>query len=151
MNCLRESCSRGRRRQLRNRHRGVPRGRDDPKPLKWPTIDKINSVMSQVYARAQRQGLISASMDCNPFRPPKFGGVRCKTQSDYEALVVNPEQMIAILGELDEPETRLVPGELVRWQDFTQCHIVTSKQAKQQFANHSSANSPVVFVGNCQK
>jgi integrase len=60
-----------------------------------------------VYAHAQRQGLISADMDCNPFRPPKFGGVRCKTQSDYEALAVNPEQMIAILGELDKPGTRL--------------------------------------------
>jgi hypothetical protein len=48
------------------------------KPLKWPTIDKINSVMSQVYAHAQRQGLIPAEMNCNPFRPPKFGGVRCK-------------------------------------------------------------------------
>jgi hypothetical protein len=84
----------------------MPQGKRK-KPLKWPTIDKINSVMSQVYAHAQRQGLISADMDCNPFRPPKSGGVRCKTQSDYEALVVNPEQMIAILGELDKPETRL--------------------------------------------
>ncbi|MGH9560625.1 MAG: hypothetical protein ACRD3S_04145, partial [Terracidiphilus sp.] len=58
------------------------------KPLMWPTIDKINSVMSQVYAHAQRHGLISAEMDNNPFRPPKLGGVRCKTQSDYEAKVV---------------------------------------------------------------
>ena len=30
------------------------------KPLKWPTIDKINSVMSQVFAHAQRHGLISS-------------------------------------------------------------------------------------------
>jgi integrase len=77
------------------------------KPLMWPTIDKINSVMSQVYAHAQRHGLISAEMGCNPFRPPKFGGVRCTTQSDYEAKVVSPDQMVAILLQLDRPETKL--------------------------------------------
>ena len=72
-----------------------------------PTIDKINSVMSQVFAHAQRHKLISVGMDSNPFRSPKFGGVRCKSQSDYEAKVVSPEQMIAILEQLDRPETRL--------------------------------------------
>lgn len=77
------------------------------KPLKWPTIDKINSVMSQVYSHAQRHKLIPAEMSCNPFRSPKFGGVRCKTQSGYEAKVVSPEQMIGILQGLDRPETRL--------------------------------------------
>lgn len=38
---------------------------------------------------------------------PKFGGVRCKAESDYEAKVVTPGQMIAILGHLDRPETKL--------------------------------------------
>ncbi len=77
------------------------------KPLKWPTIEKINSVMSQIYAHGQRHGLIPAEMKCNPFRSPKFGGVRCKTQSDYEAKVVSPERMVAILHELDRPECML--------------------------------------------
>lgn len=84
----------------------TPQGKKN-KPLKWPTIDKINSAMSQVYAHAQRHGLISAEMDYNPFRSPKFGGTRCKTQSDYEAKVVSPKQMVAILQELDEPEAKL--------------------------------------------
>lgn len=84
----------------------TPQGKRE-KPLKWPTIDKINSVMSQVFAHAQRHGLISSQMGCNPFRSPKFGGVRCKAESDYEAKVVTPEQMIAILGHLDRPETKL--------------------------------------------
>ena len=84
----------------------VPQG-TRKKPLKWPTIDKINSVMSQVYAHAQRQGLIPADMNSNPFRPPGLGGARCKSVSDYEAKVVNPQQMVAILGELDKPETKL--------------------------------------------
>ena len=47
----------------------TPQGKKN-KPLKWPTIDKINSVMSQIYAHAQRHGLISAEMDYNPFRSP---------------------------------------------------------------------------------
>ena len=84
----------------------TPHGKKN-KPLKWPTIDKINSVMSQVYSHAQRHGLISAEMDYNPFRPPKLGGVRCKTESDYEAKVVSPDQMVTILQELDKPETKL--------------------------------------------
>ena len=77
------------------------------KPLIWPTIDKINSVMSQIYSHAQRRGLISAEMASNPLRSPKLGGARCKTKSDYEAKVVSPEQMIAILRELAKPETQL--------------------------------------------
>jgi hypothetical protein len=75
----------------------TPQGRKR-KPLKWPTIEKINSVMSQIYGHAQRNGLIPAEMIFNPFRHPKFGGARCKTQSDYEGKVVTPEQMIAILA-----------------------------------------------------
>jgi integrase len=63
--------------------------------------------MSQVYSHAQRHGLISAEMSCNPFRPPKFGGARCKAQSNYEAKVVSPDQMVAILHQLNRPETKL--------------------------------------------
>ena len=77
------------------------------KPLQWGTIDKINSAMSQVYAHAQRHDLIPADATCNPFRPPKLGGARCKSASDYEAKVVSPAQMIAILAELDKPEHKL--------------------------------------------
>ncbi len=63
----------------------TPQGKRN-KPLMWPTIDKVNSVMSQIYSHvSQRRGLISAEMVYNPFRSPKFGGVRCKTQTDYEA------------------------------------------------------------------
>lgn len=85
----------------------TPQKSNRNKPLLWPTIGKIKSAMSQVYAHAQRHGLISAEMNCNPCRPPKLGGARCKTTSDYEAKVVNPEQMIAVLAELDKPETKL--------------------------------------------
>ena len=56
---------------------------------------------------AQRHDLIPAEASCNPFRPPKLGGVRCKSTSDYEAKVVSPNQMVAILAELDKPEHKL--------------------------------------------
>jgi len=62
--------------------------------------------MSQVYAHAQRQGLIPAELNTNPFRPPKLGGARCKSASDYEAKVVSPQQMVAILVELDQSEDK---------------------------------------------
>jgi integrase len=75
--------------------------------LKWPTIGKIKSVMSQVYAHAQRYELIPAEMHCNPFRAARFGGARCRTESNYQAVVVSPKQMIAILNKLDTPDTRL--------------------------------------------
>jgi hypothetical protein len=58
--------------------------------------------VSQIFGHAQRHGLIPAEMIFNPLRHPKFGGARCKTQSDYEATVVTPDQMIAILAQLDK-------------------------------------------------
>jgi integrase len=76
------------------------------KALEWTTISKIKSCMSQVFAHGQRNGLIPATMEANPFRPSKLGGVRCKSTTSYEATVVSPEQMIAILDYLDTPETQ---------------------------------------------
>jgi integrase len=69
--------------------------------LQWPTVSKIRSAMSQVFNHAKRHNLIPS--DC----PNAVKLARCKTTSDYEAKVVSPEQMIAILEELDTPTTRL--------------------------------------------
>jgi integrase len=118
----------------------IPQGRKR-KPLKWPTIEKINSVMSQVYGHAQRHGLIPADMIFNPFRHPKFGGARCKTQSDYEAKVVTPEQMIAILKQLDRPETKL------EWT-LALVHAATALRPEECFAlkwlDMDSANNQIL-------
>jgi integrase len=72
---------------------------DAENPLMWPTIDKIRSIISQVFRHAQRHGLIPAG-------ETPIALARCKTTSVYEAKVVTPEQMIVILSELDATENR---------------------------------------------
>jgi integrase len=84
-----------------------PKGRK-PKPLEWPSIQKIRSVMSLVFAHALRHKLLPVEINSNPFRNPKTeGGVRCIVTSDYEATVVTAEQMISILEYLDTPTTQM--------------------------------------------
>ena len=77
------------------------------KPLKWGTIQKIKSVMSLIYSHALRNKLLPVAVSSNPFRGAAAGGARCKQSSSYEATVVSPEQMIAILEHLDEPTTQM--------------------------------------------
>jgi hypothetical protein len=43
--------------------------------------------MASAYKHAQRHGLISRSQDANPMK-----WVRCKTTSDYEAIILTPKQ-----------------------------------------------------------
>lgn len=83
-----------------------PQGKKN-KPLAWATIRKIRSIMSQVFKHAQRHELIPAAIDPNgrPTNPVLLA--RSESGSDYEAAVVCPEQMIVILNELDNPDTRL--------------------------------------------
>jgi len=93
-------------RQFRNRQ-AAPKGYN-PKPLEWPSVQKIKSGMSLVYAHALRHNLIEGGQAVNPFRHPKReGGVRCITVSDYEATIVTPEQMILILDFLNTPTTQM--------------------------------------------
>jgi integrase len=79
--------------------------------------------MSLVYKHGQRYGLIPRGQESNPLL-----FVRCKTQSDYEAMILTPEQAFAVLLELPEPErtlTLLAAGTGLRiseclglqWQD----------------------------------
>jgi integrase len=101
-------------------------------PLNWGTIEKVKSAMSQVYSHAQRHRLIPATLNAKgrPTNPCRMA--RCSSSSDYEARVVEPEQMIAILRELNAPEnlmewtlalvhsaTALRPEEAfgLRWED----------------------------------
>jgi integrase len=72
------------------------------KGLANPTLDKTRRVMSLVYKHSQRHGLIPRGAECNPLR-----FVRCKTTSDYEAIILTPEQAFAILLCLPEPERTL--------------------------------------------
>ncbi|MFZ0898574.1 MAG: site-specific integrase [Candidatus Sulfotelmatobacter sp.] len=71
-----------------------------PDGLEWPTLSKMRNVMSLVYAHAQRQGLIPADLKYNPVRPSELGGARCKSESDYTAVILTPEQTFQILNSL---------------------------------------------------
>jgi integrase len=70
--------------------------------LENPTLDKTRRVMSLVYKHGQRYGLIPRSEESNPLR-----FVRCKTTSDYEALILTPPEAFAVLMQLKEPERTL--------------------------------------------
>ncbi len=79
--------------------------------------------MSLVYRHGQRYGLISRTQESNP-----ICFVRCETTSDYEAIIITPEQAYVIVRSLREPErtlTLLAAGTGLRsseclglqWQD----------------------------------
>ncbi|MGB7149240.1 MAG: site-specific integrase [Terriglobales bacterium] len=72
------------------------------KGLEWPTLDKIRRTMSSVYQHGQRHKLIPRGDQENPLKL-----VRCHTTSDYEALIVTPQQAFAVLMDLPEPERTL--------------------------------------------
>lgn len=75
--------------------------------LGWASVAKVKSIMSQVFKHAQRYELIPATInqDGRPTNPVVLA--RSESGSDYEAVVVSPEQMIIILNELNNPGTRL--------------------------------------------
>jgi hypothetical protein len=90
-----------------------------------PTLDRMRRVMSLVYRHSQRYGLIPRSHESNPMQ-----FVRCKTTSDYEALILSPEQACALWLSLPEPVctlTLLAAGTGMRiseclglqWQDVS--------------------------------
>jgi hypothetical protein len=70
--------------------------------LENPTIDRMRRVMSMVYRHGQRYGLIPRTQESNPMR-----FVRCKTTSEYEAMIITPEQACVIVRNLREPERTL--------------------------------------------
>ena len=67
-----------------------------------PTLDRMRRVMNLVYKHGQRYGLIPRSEESNPLR-----FVRCKTTSDYEALIITPQQAFTLLLHMPEPERTL--------------------------------------------
>ncbi len=93
--------------------------------LENPTLDKMRRLMALVYKHGQRYGLIPRNEESNPMR-----FVRCKTTSEYEAMILSPEQAFAVMLNLPEPErtlTLLAAGTGLRiseclglqWQDVS--------------------------------
>ena len=93
--------------------------------LENPTLDKMRRLMALVYKHGQRYGLIPRNEESNPMR-----FVRCKTTSEYEAMILSPKQAFAVMLTLPEPErtlTLLAAGTGLRiseclglqWQDVS--------------------------------
>jgi integrase len=58
-----------------------------------PSCAKIRQVMVCAYKHAQRHGLIPRTEDANPMK-----WVRCKTTSEYEAIILTPEQAFHLVN-----------------------------------------------------
>jgi integrase len=65
--------------------------------LENPTIHKFRQVMMLIYKHAQRYKLIPRGEDANPIKL-----VRCATTSDYEAMIITPEQAWAVICAVPE-------------------------------------------------
>jgi integrase len=70
--------------------------------LEWPTLDRTRRLMSLIYGHGQRQKYLSRGEEGNP-----LNFVRCRTQSEYEAIIVTPEQVFTILQQLPPLERAL--------------------------------------------
>ena len=93
-----------------------------------PSCAKIRQVMVCVYKHAQRHGLIPRTEDANPMK-----WVRCKTTSEYEAIILTPEQAFHLVSgfpPLERTITMLAAATGLRiseclglpWQDLDFAH-----------------------------
>jgi integrase len=95
-----------------------------------PTIAKLKTIMGQVYKHAQRHGLLPRDEGTNPMM-----FVRCATTSDYEAVVLSPEQTFAVLEHLDQPEYTL--ALLIACTGLRQSEALALQWGDLDFANHA--------------
>jgi integrase len=68
-----------------------------------PTIDKIRRVMNLVYLHGQRCNYLPRQQEGNP-----MNWVRQRTTSDYQAVIMSPQQAFEILLNIPEPRRTLV-------------------------------------------
>ena len=78
------------------------KGLNREEQLENPTLDKMQRVMNLVFKHGQRYGIIPRTEEANPLR-----FVRCKTTSEYEAIIISSQQAFALLMEMPEPERTL--------------------------------------------
>jgi integrase len=99
----------------------------DGKPaLGWGSVVKLKSIMSQIFKHAQRHELIPTAVGQDGRSKNPAVLARSESGSDYEAVVVSPEQMIIILNELNNPETRL------EWT-LALVHVATALRPEETF------------------
>src|ERR1700730_1373073 len=71
-------------------------------PLADPTIDKIRRVMNLVYLHGQRCNFLPRQEEGNP-----MNWVRQRTTSDYQAVIMSPQEAFEILLNIPEPRRTL--------------------------------------------
>src|ERR1035438_7153392 len=76
--------------------------KENVKPLADPTIDKIRRVMNLVYLHGQRCNFLPRQQEGNP-----MNWVRQRTTSNYQALIMTPQQAFEILLNIPEPRRTL--------------------------------------------
>jgi integrase len=74
----------------------------DEEGLANPTCAKVRAVMACVYKHAQRHCLVPRTEDANPMK-----WVRCKTISDYEPIILTPEQAFRLVESFPQLERTL--------------------------------------------
>ena len=84
--------------------------------LENPTLDKMRRVMTLVYKHGQRYGLIPRKEEANPMR-----FVRCRTTSEYEAMILSPQQAFTVMLNLPEPERTLTLLAAVTGLRISEC------------------------------
>lgn len=67
------------------------------KKLAWTTINKVKHAMQGVLKFGRKKKFLPAAFD-------PFQDIDCEASSDYEAITCTPEQTLAILNQLEEPE-----------------------------------------------
>jgi integrase len=67
------------------------------KKLAWTTINKVKHAMQGVFKFGRKKKFLPADFD-------PFQDIDCEASTDYEAITCTPEQTLAILNQLDEPE-----------------------------------------------
>lgn len=88
-------------RWFRELKKGNPK--QNVKPLADPTIDKIRRVMHLVYLHGQRCNFLPRQQEGNP-----MNWVRQRTISNYQALIMTPQQAFEILLNTPEPRRTLL-------------------------------------------
>jgi integrase len=70
----------------------------EKRDLGWTTVSgKVKQAMQGVFKYGRKEGFLPAEFD--PFKD-----IDCEAASDYEALTCTPEQTLAILNQLEQPE-----------------------------------------------
>ena len=67
------------------------------KKLAWTTINKVKHAMQGVFKFGRKKKFLPEDFD-------PFQDIDCEASSDYEAITCTPEQTLAILNQLEEPE-----------------------------------------------